>query len=88
MNDRPRPASSAPPPRPTTIVRLGPLKLTGLAAVAFLLVQLAGVVALAFWQRRQFGPMWISGALWIVFVVYWGVAARNTAPTASRSRAS
>ena len=86
MSDPARPASSA-RPRPTTIVRLGPLKLTGLPAVAFLLVLLAGIVALAVSQRRQFGPMWISGALWIVFVVYWNAAARNTAPTASSESA-
>ena len=25
-------------------------------------------------------PLWISGALWLIFILYWGAAARNAAP--------
>src|SRR5262249_44165618 len=49
-------------------------------------VQLAIFAALGWLivsQRHSFGPLWISGAGWIAFSIYWGVASRNSAPTAS-----
>jgi protein-S-isoprenylcysteine O-methyltransferase Ste14 len=75
------PPPQSPPPRLT--VRLGSLRLTGLVAVAFLVALMAGLVAFIAWQGPQFGPLWISGGLWIAFVLYWSAAARKSAPTAS-----
>ena len=75
------PSPPSPPPRLT--VRLGSIRLTGLGAVAFLVALLAGLVAFIAWQGRHFGPLWISGALWIAFVAYWSAAARKSARTAS-----
>jgi protein-S-isoprenylcysteine O-methyltransferase Ste14 len=74
---------ASPPPGRRALLQIGPLKLTGLAALVAQFVLGAGIVALLAWQRPHFGPLWISGALWIGFIAYWSANARNTAPTAS-----
>jgi len=67
------------------VIMLGPLKLTGGAAVGGLIVLLAAIVALVVYLAPAvtWSPIWISAALWICFLVYWGVAAKNSAPTAT-----
>jgi protein-S-isoprenylcysteine O-methyltransferase Ste14 len=69
------------------MVQLGPLKATGPAALVVLVALLAGLVALAVWWRPHVGPLFISGALWLGFLIYWSAAARNSAPTASSESA-
>ncbi len=71
-----------PPPRkPAIIVKLGARTLTGADAVAALLVLLAGIVALVAWQapRLRFTPLLASGIVWVAFVVYWSIAAADSA---------
>src|SRR4029077_3188647 len=68
------------------MVRLGPVTLTGSGAIVVLLVLLAGIVAaIVRYRARIFSsPLTISAGLWISFVIYWSVAARQTAATTSR----
>lgn len=68
------------------MVRLGPVTLTGSAAIALLLVVLVGIIAAIVHYRAQIfsSPLTISAVLWIAFVIYWSFAARNTAATTSR----
>lgn len=79
--------------RRTPMIVLGPIRATGAAAYVVTLVLLAGVVApIVYYRARILGtPLTISALLWIAFVVYWNVAASNTARTvrseSSRSRA-
>jgi protein-S-isoprenylcysteine O-methyltransferase Ste14 len=77
--------------RPTAILRLGPLELEGGAARAALLGILVALIAVIVWSHPSVAsiPMWASAALWVVFITYWSVAARNAAPTkSSESEAS
>jgi protein-S-isoprenylcysteine O-methyltransferase Ste14 len=68
------------------MVRLGPVTLTGSAALVVLLVLLVGIVAaIVRYRARIFSsPLTISALLWIAFMIYWSLAARNTAATTSR----
>lgn len=68
-----------PSARPTAMVKLGPLTLTGPWAVVALLALLAGVIA-AIVALRPSLRMLLAGGLWIVFVAYWSAAARGAAP--------
>ena len=77
--------------RPTPIIKIGGFSLTGTAAVVAQLVLLALIVAGAiyFHPTRRNWPMWVSGAMWLGFVVYWSAAARKAAPSkSSETRAS
>src|SRR5690242_17240962 len=76
---------SPPPQRATPMLQIGSFRLTGAAAVVAQFLISAGLVALVVWVHPTFAnwPMWISGGLWVAFVVYWSAAARNSAPTAS-----
>jgi protein-S-isoprenylcysteine O-methyltransferase Ste14 len=80
----PSDADAPPPQRPTPMVQIGRLKFTGAAALLVMLAMLGGLVALVVWARPNSDnwPMWISGGLWVGFIVYWSSAARNSAPTA------
>jgi protein-S-isoprenylcysteine O-methyltransferase Ste14 len=77
--------TSAPIDRPTAILRLGPLKLKGGAAVLGLVIIAALIAAaiVASHPSRASVPMWVSAALWIAFTTYWSIAARGAAPTKS-----
>lgn len=77
--------------RLTPIVKIGGLSLTGTSAVAAQLVLLALIVAggIYFHPTSRTWPMWVSGAMWLGFIVYWSAAARRAAPSkSSESRAS
>ncbi len=78
------PAGPGPLPqgRPTLAVKVGGRTLTGATAIAVLVLLLGLVVALLVWMRPSLG-MLLSGALWVAFVLYWGAAAKNAAPTES-----
>ena len=72
---------------------VGSFRLTGATAYLVALLLLAGIVALIIYYRARIlgSPLTISALLWIAFIVYWNVAASNTARTvrseSSRSRA-
>jgi len=70
-------------PRPTVMVKLPGITLTGAPAVVALLVLIGSIVALIVWIHPtwNWSPLWISAALWLAFTVYWNAAARNAAPT-------
>jgi protein-S-isoprenylcysteine O-methyltransferase Ste14 len=75
--------------RPTVTIKLGGLTLTGGAAGIVLLVILGLIIALIVYSRPTLSswPLWVSGALWIAFVSYWGAAASKAAPTKSSESA-
>jgi protein-S-isoprenylcysteine O-methyltransferase Ste14 len=68
---------------PTTVLALGPLRLTGASARVALLVLLAGIAALLVHYRARIlaTPFTISALLWIAWNAYWSVAAKKTAST-------
>ncbi len=74
--------------RPVMMLKLGPLTITGPWALVALVVIVTGVVALVIHERPSL-EVRASGALWILFLAYWSVAAKNSAPAArSESPAS
>jgi len=70
------------PGRPKAVLRLGKITLTGRSAVAGLVVLLLGIIA-GIIALRPAIRLLLAAALWVVFVVYWGAAARNAATTKS-----
>jgi protein-S-isoprenylcysteine O-methyltransferase Ste14 len=76
----PADSGAAPAPRGPLAVKLGPLFLQGPVAIAALVVLLALIVAGLIWVRPTL-RMLVSGVLWVVFLIYWSVAAANKAPT-------
>jgi protein-S-isoprenylcysteine O-methyltransferase Ste14 len=70
---------------PAIGIKLGKLTLTGGPAIAVLLGVLALIVALIVYARPSLSnwPVWVSGALWIAFIVYWSAAGKNAGPTKS-----
>ncbi|HEX3555254.1 MAG TPA: isoprenylcysteine carboxylmethyltransferase family protein [Thermoanaerobaculia bacterium] len=76
------------PERPVKMVKLGGLTLTGPWACVVLLVLLGSIAALLVYVKPSL-RMLLSAALWILFIVYWSVAARNAASAkSSESQAS
>ncbi len=73
------PPAPSPAPRPTTVLQLGPRRLTGVAALVALLVLLAGIVWLIVLSRPR-PSMLLAGAIWVGFIVYWGVVGTKTQP--------
>ena len=73
------------PAKPGVMLQLGKHTLTGAPAVAVLLAVLAGVVALVVWRapHLRFTPLVASGILWFAFIVYWSIAAVDSAKTTS-----
>ena len=72
-------------------VKIGGKMITGIPAVVVLLAFVALALALVFLLRPTFAPspLWISAALWLMFIVYWSYAALRAAPAKkSESRAS
>jgi len=77
------PTSAGPPPeRRGLAIKIGSTTLNGPAAVAILVLLLGLVAALVVWIRPTL-RMSLSAALWILFILYWGAAAKNAAPTQS-----
>jgi len=72
----------ATPQHRTTIVKVGPITLTGWSAVVALVVLLGLIVAVTIALRPSL-RMLLSAALWVAFIVYWSAAARNAAPAKS-----
>ena len=70
---------------PALVVKLPGIRLVGGAAVFALLVFVALVVALIIYLKPTFSwsPLWVSLALWILFIAYWSAAAKNSAPAKS-----
>jgi protein-S-isoprenylcysteine O-methyltransferase Ste14 len=64
------------------MLRLGPLSLTGGAAVAATLILLLVISALVVAMRPTLRVS-LSALLWIAFIVYWSMAARTAAPAKS-----
>lgn len=74
------------PARPSAIIiKLPGVTLTGRAALLAFLAFLALVVALVLYLRPTFSPspLWVSLALWVLFIGYWNAAAKNSAPEQS-----
>ena len=69
------------PDRPGVTLQLGRTTLRGASAVAVMLLVVAGVVALVVWRapHLRFTPLVASGLLWFAFIVYWSIAAADTA---------
>lgn len=75
--------------RPTAMVRIGPLRLTGAAAALFELAMLALIGVLVWWLHPawRWGWLWVSGALWIAFIGYWSARAMDRAASKSAESA-
>jgi len=71
------PSERAPSEKPTMMIKMGGLTLRGPAAAIFLLGVFAVVVVLIVRSHPRTG-MWVSGGLWIAFIAYWSVAAKNS----------
>lgn len=71
-------SAPAAPPRPE--LRIGNIRIRGWGAAAFQLVVFGGIAALLWWQRPSPG-MWVSGGIWVGFMLYWGAQARAPVPT-------
>jgi cobalamin synthase len=52
------------------VIAVGPLLLAALVALLALVK-----------TKVSWSPLWLSGAVWIAFIVYWSAAAQNAAPT-------
>jgi protein-S-isoprenylcysteine O-methyltransferase Ste14 len=70
-------AATAPSERPTMMIKIGGLTLRGPAAAIVLLAVVAALVVLIVRMHPRTG-MLISGGLWIAFIAYWSVAAKNS----------
>jgi protein-S-isoprenylcysteine O-methyltransferase Ste14 len=94
---RPEPSGGTPASqmaRPTAVLAIGPVRLTGLSAqlALFLLLAIAGVLVIHYRARILATPLTTSALLWVAFFVYWSVAATKAAPAVrsetERSRAA
>jgi protein-S-isoprenylcysteine O-methyltransferase Ste14 len=72
---------AAPQPR-TTMLKVGPITLTGWSAIVGLVALPALIVAAIILSRPSL-RMLLSAALWVAFIIYWSAAARTAAPTKS-----
>lgn len=78
----------APSKRPVSTLKLGGLVLKGPAAVTGLIVLLLGVARLIYYVKPSV-RMVLTSALWIGFINYWNIAAKNSSPAkSSESRQS
>jgi protein-S-isoprenylcysteine O-methyltransferase Ste14 len=72
--------------RPTgTTLQIGGLRLTGASALVALLLIVAAIVAIVWLSHPilRWGWLWVSAALWIAFMVYWGGQAAKSSPIKS-----
>ena len=74
-----RPGDASPASR-EFMVQVGKTRLTGLKALVAVLVLLGTLTMLLIWTRASL-RMILSGAIWLGFTIYWGVAAGRAAPT-------
>ena len=70
-------AATAPSEKPTTMIKIGGVTLRGPAAAIVMLVIPAVLVVVIVRMHPRIG-MLISGGLWIAFIAYWSVAAKNS----------
>jgi protein-S-isoprenylcysteine O-methyltransferase Ste14 len=63
----------------TVVFKIGPMRLTGIAAVVALLVVLGLIGVLVFLMKPTL-RMSLAAALWIVLTIYWTAAAQKAAP--------
>ena len=81
-------AAAAPSEKPTMMIKIGGLSVRGPAAAIVFTVVVAVVVVLIVRSHPRTG-MLVSGGLWIAFIAYWSVAAKNSgAAKSSESRRS
>ena len=71
------PSERAPSEKPTTMIKIGGVTLRGPAAAIVMLVIPAVLVVVIVRMHPRIG-MLISGGLWIAFIAYWSVAAKNS----------
>jgi protein-S-isoprenylcysteine O-methyltransferase Ste14 len=73
----------------TTTLQIGGLRLTGTSALIALLLIVAAIVAIVWLSHPIFrwGWLWVSAALWIAFMVYWGGQAAKSSPIMSAESA-
>ena len=58
--------------------------LTGPLSVVALVIVLVLIVGFLYLLITNTGPgLWVSGGLWLLFIVYWSARAKNAAPTSS-----
>lgn len=58
--------------------------LTGPWSVVALVILLVLIVGLFYLVFAKTGPgLWVSGGVWLLFIIYWSAAAKNAAPTSS-----
>ena len=76
--------------RPTFVFKLPGITLVGRPAVVALFTLLVLIAAVIVYLKPRISPspIWGSAALWIVFMVYWSAAAKNTAPDRSSESGS
>lgn len=75
----PATAPMAEKPERTVVFKIGPLRLTGFAAVVALLIVLGLIGVLVFLMKPTL-RMSVAAALWIVLTIYWTAAAQKAAP--------
>jgi protein-S-isoprenylcysteine O-methyltransferase Ste14 len=77
--------SKSPKQSAALVFKLPGITLVGRAAVIALLVFVALIVALIIYLRPTFSPspLWVSLALWILFIAYWSAAAKTSSPSKS-----
>ena len=68
------------------VIQLGKLRIAGGWAILILLAVMAGIVTLVVRVRPALSgwPIWVSAAIWIIFVMYWGSSAKNSAPSTAQ----
>ena len=73
-------------PKPVATLRIGQLALTGASAVFVMLAALVAIIIAIVYARPSLSnwPMWISAAIWLVFISYWSSAARGAATMTTR----
>ena len=71
--------------RPAVMLKLPGITLEGRSAIVALLALVVLIAALiAYFKPKVFlSPLWVSGALWILFIGYWSAAAKNASPAQS-----
>jgi hypothetical protein len=76
--------------RPTPVLKIAGLTFEGPPAVVAQLVLVGLIAAIVVLLKPAFhwSPMWLSAALWLAFVIYWSVAAKNSAPVKRSEAAS
>ncbi|HUI53350.1 MAG TPA: isoprenylcysteine carboxylmethyltransferase family protein [Bryobacteraceae bacterium] len=74
------------PDRSLVTIQLGRHKLTGIPALLVLLAILLVIALLVIRAHPSLSnwPMWVSGAGWLLFIIYWSSAARNSAPARNK----